>query len=251
MILLLIVVAGMQTWYIVGIKKQLNTIQNEQASIQSSTPKSKQRQDQKIETQQPSIAAQPEPQQPETMAEAEQQTAQQSQPVKDPTPHDKQSLSAGESSAIAPYHAQRRDPYREIERMRREMDRAFNNPYAFPYPPPDARNYRPDFQRHFSQNISAPRMNIREDEKQYTVFVDVPGTDAKSLSVDLDGQQLTVKGQQEYTKQEKDASGQILYSERRSGNFSRSVTLPGPVEQKGMQTQIKDDVLKITIPKLR
>ena len=94
-------------------------------------------------------------------------------------------------------------------------------------------------------------MDVKEDDKQYTVLVDIPGADAKSLSVDLDGQRLTVSGKQEYEKQDRDASGRLIFSERRSGRFDRSITLAEPVAQKGMQTQIDNGVLKITIPKLK
>ncbi len=239
MILLLIVIAGMQTWYIVGIKKQLNSIQDEQSSIRSSIPATA---EQEIDK-----AAEPEeasaPTQPEPTGEPEKQSVQQLSSIdKDLTPGNPNS-SAGYPSRIPPYYAQRWDPYQEIERMQREMERAFGHPYG-PY-------NRPDFRRHFRADISEPKMDVREDNNQYTVLVNIPGADAKSLSVDLDGQRLTVRGKQEYEKQDRDASGQIIFSERRSGRFQRSITLREPVEQKGMQTKIDNGVLTIIIPKMK
>ena len=238
MILLLIVIAGMQTWYIVGIKKQLNSIQDEQSSIRSSIPTAAEQEiDKAVEPEEASAPAQPEP-----TDEPEKQSAQQLSPIdKDLTP-DNPNSSAGYPSRRPPYYAQRVNPYQEIERMQREMERAFGQPYG-PY------NNRPDFRRHFRADISEPKMDVREDEKQYTVLVNIPGADAKSLSVDLDGQRLTVRGKQEYEKQDRDASGQIIFSERRSGRFQRSITLREPVEQKGMQTKIDNGVLRIVIPK--
>jgi HSP20 family protein len=239
MILLLIVIAGMQTWYIVGIKKQLNTIQDQQSSIRSYIPATAEREIDK--------AAEPEeattPTQPEPTDEQEKQSVQQLSPVdKDLTP-DKPNSSADYPSRRPPYYAQRWDPYREIERMQREMERAFGHPYG-PY-------NRPDFRRHFRADIIEPKMDVREDNKQYTVLVNIPGADAKSLSADLDGQRLTVSGKQEYEKQDRDASGQIIFSERRSGRFQRSITLREPVEQKGMKTKINNGVLTIIIPKMK
>jgi len=238
MILLLIVIAGMQTWYIVGIKKQLNTIQDEQSSIRSSIPTTAEREIDK--------AAEPEeasaPTLPEPAGEPEKQSVQQLSIDKDLTP-DNPSSSSGYPSRRPPYYAQRWDPYQEIERMQREMERAFDHPYA-PY-------NRPDFRRHFRADISEPKMDVREDNNQYTVLVNIPGADARSLSVDLDGQRLSVRGKQEYEKQERDTSGQIIFSERRSGKFQRSITLPEPVEQKGMKTKIDNGVLMIIIPKIK
>ena len=141
-----------------------------------------------------------------------------------------------------PHHAQTRAPYQKIERMQRQMERTFNNSYT--------RYKRPDFRYHFRQDISVPKMDIREDNKQYTVFVNIPGADAKSLSVNLDGQRLSVRGKQSYQKQHSDKSGGITFSERRSGKFQRSITLPEPVMQKGMKTRIDNGVLTITIPKM-
>ena len=238
MILLLIVIAGMQTWYIVGIKKQLNSIQDEQSSIRSAIPKAEQDIDQAAEPQEASAPTQPEP-----TSELEKQAAQQLPPIdKDLTP-DNPNYASPPPSRFPPYHAQRWDPYQEIERMQRDMERAFGQPYT-PY-------NRPDFRRHFRADISEPKMDVREDNNQYTVLVNIPGADAKSLSVDLDGQRLSVRGKQEYVKQDRDAYGQIIFSERRSGKFQRSITLREPVEQRGMQTKIDNGVLTITIPKMK
>ena len=45
--------------------------------------------------------------------------------------------------------------------------------------------------------------------------------------------------------------GNIVFSERRSGNFRRSITLPEPVIEGGMKTKIENGVLTIVIPKYR
>ena len=238
MILLLIVIAGMQTWYIVGIKKQLNSIQDEQSSIRSAIPKAEQDIDQAAEPQEASAPTQPEP-----TSELEKQAAQQLPPIdKDLTP-DNPNYASPPPSRFPPYHAQRWDPYQEIERMQREMERAFGHPYG-PY-------NRPDFRRQFRADISEPKMDVREDNNRYIVLVNIPGTEAKSLSVDLNGQRLTVSGKQSYEKQDRDASGRIIFSERRSGRFQRSITLREPVEQRGMQTKIDNGVLTIIIPKMK
>ena len=90
---------------------------------------------------------------------------------------------------------------------------------------------------------------MREDQNQYIVLVNIPGADQKDVSVTLEGQRLTVMGKQEYKNQDRDANGNIIFSERRSGKFKRSITLRAPVDKKGMQTQIDNGVLRILIPK--
>ena len=138
--------------------------------------------------------------------------------------------------------AQNWNPYEEIQRMQRDMDRMFNNTFS-------RFNGNPDFQHLFAQRFTTPEMDVQEDDNQYTVIVDLPGASEENISVNLDDQTLTVKGEQEFEKQDKDAMGNIIFQERRSGSFQRSITLPGPVKQSGMKTEVSNGVLTITIPK--
>ena len=60
---------------------------------------------------------------------------------------------------------------------------------------------------------------------------------------------LTVNGEQYFNQQEKDAMGNVIFQEHRSGTFQRSLTLPEPVKQNGMETHVANGVLTITMPK--
>ena len=121
-ILLLIVIAGMQTWYIVGIKKQLNTIQSWQTTIQ---PSITEKTEQKEKTSVTDKTLSP----PEREATVEQQK--QAVPQNTPqVPSIDQSLTSEESPSIPDdtvsspqYFAPPWDPYEEIERMQRHMER--------------------------------------------------------------------------------------------------------------------------------
>jgi len=142
----------------------------------------------------------------------------------------------------APYDMQTWDPYEEIQRMQREMDRMFNNAFS-------RFNNSPDFQHLFKEGFTSPEMDVREDDKNYTVIVNLPGSSEENVSVDLNERTLTVKSEQKFEKLDKDSKGNIIFQERRSGSFLRSITLPGPVKHAGMKTEIKNGVLTITIPK--
>ena len=126
--------------------------------------------------------------------------------------------------------------------MQRDMDRMFNDAFS-------RFDNSPDFQHFFRNSVVSPQMDVTEDDDQYTVQVNLPGTDENDISVNLDEQVLTVKGELHYEKQDKDAAGDIVFQERRSGSFQRSITLPEPVKQSGMQTRVENGVLTITIPK--
>ena len=128
--------------------------------------------------------------------------------------------------------------------MQREMDRLFNESFR-------RFDDSPEFRHLFREGMISPELDVSEDADKYTIKVNLPGSDESSVDVKLDGQQLTIQGAQNYEKQDRDAAGNIVYRERRSGSFKRSFTLPEPVDEKGMKTDIKNGVLTIIVPKLK
>ena len=134
------------------------------------------------------------------------------------------------------------DPYQEIQRMQREMDRMFNDAF-------NRFDRSPDFQHLYRQQVISPDIDLNDEGDRYVVLVDLPGAEENDISVHLEDQRLTISGKQNYEKQDTDAYGNMVYRERRSGTFERSIALPEPVKQSGMQTKLDNGVLTITIPK--
>lgn len=157
---------------------------------------------------------------------------------------DNQPLLDLDDAPAQPFDLQRWNPYAEIQRMQREMDRRFYQSF-------NRYNSNPGFQRRFSQSASTPEMRVTENLNQYVVYVNLPGANESDISVTLNGQRLSVKGKQDYKKQDRDAMGNVIFQERRSGRFQRSITLSEPVSEKGMKTQLENGVLRITIPKVK
>lgn len=169
-----------------------------------------------------------------------------------------------DDTTTMPSDLQAWNPYAEIERMQRDMDRRLNQSFnrlnnypGYNHPDPGypglnhpGRN-NPDFQYHFSQSMSTPEIHVKENAQQYVVFVDLPGANENDISVTLNNQRLSIKGKQDYKKQHKDVMGTVIFQEQRSGRFQRSITLSAPVSEKGMKTQLENGVLKITIPKVK
>jgi HSP20 family protein len=87
----------------------------------------------------------------------------------------------------------------------------------------------------------SPSLDIYEDEKSITIKVDVPGMTQKDISVEIQDNVLTIKGE---TNQK---SAYII--ERRYGKFVRRISLPENIEADKTKAKIKDGVLTITIPK--
>lgn len=242
LVISLVAVVGFQTWYMMEMKQQLNAAQGKHDAVakmiasNSSAPANK-----TVISQAPSSPAAKRPSVAEKIEKslnAQTQLDQQAQstPANPPSLFDDKFFNQ-------PYSAQNWNPYEEIERMQRDMDRMFNNAFS-------RFNSNPDFQQLFKDSPSVPEMDVQEDKSKYSVIVNVPGADDKNISVNLDGQQLTVKGEQDFSQQKKDAKGNVVFQERHSGTFQRSITLPDPVKQDGIQTHVDNGVLTITIPKV-
>jgi HSP20 family protein len=94
---------------------------------------------------------------------------------------------------------------------------------------------------------SVPSIDVSETDKSVEVKLDVPGVKAKEIDIQLNGNLLTVSGER---KEEEEKKGKTFHRiERRYGSFSRSVTLPCPVQEDEVAAEYRDGVLSITLPK--
>ncbi len=105
----------------------------------------------------------------------------------------------------------------------------------------------------FDQAFSAPAANwspatdITETETGYALTVDVPGVAAESLTIGVERNVLTLKG--ERPAPARDEATRWHRSERASGEFVRQVTLPNHVDTGRIQATLEHGVLTIAIPK--
>jgi HSP20 family protein len=256
LILLLFLIVSVQAGYIHKMQKQLNLVHQQQSSLLQ------QLETQSV-TQETSVTNKIVPEVNDTVAaqnltddkplslQENQQTQPAQQQDQNAAPEDATAF-INDNSYTA-FDNPRWDPYAEIERMQREMDRMFDHRFSQYYNPgnynhPDY-NY-PDFQRHFRLSTSTPEIDIKENDFQYMVMVNLPGADENDISVTLDGQRLTIKGKRHYEKQDRSPNGNIVFQERQSGKFKRSLTLAHPVQQNKMKTRLDNGILKILIPKV-
>ena len=92
-----------------------------------------------------------------------------------------------------------------------------------------------------------PLVDIRETPEDYQIDVEVPAVASEDLSVDVADNVLTVSGER---KEEEEEKGKTYHRvERRVGSFSRSMTLPCPVEEDEVVAAYCDGVLSIMLPK--
>jgi HSP20 family protein len=91
-----------------------------------------------------------------------------------------------------------------------------------------------------------PAVNVWTDEEAFFVEAEVPGLDLKDFNLSVTGNELTLEGERQDLIEEG-----VTYHrrERGLGRFSRVIHLPTAVEPEGVEAQLKDGVLTITLPK--
>jgi HSP20 family protein len=92
------------------------------------------------------------------------------------------------------------------------------------------------------------KLDVKEDEKAYTVRADIPGVKKEDIQVDIDANAITVRAEMKQEKEEK-KDEKVIYSERSYGMVSRSFSLPAEVDPSGAKAEYKDGVLNLLLPK--
>ena len=91
-------------------------------------------------------------------------------------------------------------------------------------------------------------LDVKEDEKAYTVRADIPGVKKEDIQVEVDANAVTVRAEVKREKEEKQGE-KVIYSERSYGMVSRSFSLPAEIEAGGCKAEYKDGVLSLVLPK--
>jgi HSP20 family protein len=93
-----------------------------------------------------------------------------------------------------------------------------------------------------------PAMDVYNKDGSYVVEVATPGFDKKDISIDVDGNCLTISGQYSKETEEKEKDKRYHYRELRKGSFSRSVTLPQNIDASKVSAMMDAGMLKIEVP---
>ncbi len=94
---------------------------------------------------------------------------------------------------------------------------------------------------------NSPLFDLSETDNAIEAKLDLPDMDPDEIDVKVNGNLLTVSGER---KRENEEKGRTYYRmERRSGSFSRSITLPAEVSEDEAAAEYKDGVLTLTLPK--
>ena len=125
------------------------------------------------------------------------------------------------------------DPLREMLSMQKRLDRFFD----------EAVSNRPAV---WSRDWDLA-LDVVENDGEFVVKGSLPGIAPEELEITYTDRVLTIKGE---IKEDKEVDeGQYHLRERRYGAFSRSLSLPAPVDEDGIRATYEAGVLTLHLPK--
>jgi HSP20 family protein len=92
-----------------------------------------------------------------------------------------------------------------------------------------------------------PKMDILDHDNDIEVQAALPGLKKEDLEVSVNNQTLTIRTS--HKEEKKQEEGKYFRREIARGEFQRTVSLPGNVDDANAKASFKDGILTITIPK--
>lgn len=129
------------------------------------------------------------------------------------------------------------NPFQEMERLQRELDRVFNG----------LRSAAPNGEEPMTITEWSPAVDIVEDEKEFVVKAELPEVKKEDVKVTVEKELLTIRGERKAEKEEKGKKFHRI--ERCYGTFLRTFTLPEGTEPAKIRSEYKDGLLTVHVPK--
>ncbi|HEX5365756.1 MAG TPA: Hsp20/alpha crystallin family protein [Acidimicrobiales bacterium] len=121
------------------------------------------------------------------------------------------------------------DPFDELERLNRQLASYLGSwpPLAGP-----GGGFR-------------PLADVEEADDAYVVEVELPGVKRDDVDIQVTGRRVTVHGE----RKEKERAGILRRRERTVGRFDYELTLPGEIDEEGVEADLDEGVLTLRLPK--
>lgn len=127
------------------------------------------------------------------------------------------------------------DPWREMDTMRREIERLF-----------DESLFRREFP-FLDKEVAAMPLDIYEEGNHVLVKASIPGLKPEDIKVEVRGDVLRIYGEAKKEEEKKDRNYHLR--EHRYTRFERSVVLPSEVQTDKAEAVFENGMLMLTLPK--
>ena len=96
------------------------------------------------------------------------------------------------------------------------------------------------------RNDWEPSMDIKESDKNFLIEADIAGLEKKDISINLNGDELTISGKREEKVGKNDY---YHFRERSVGAFSRAFNLPKSINRDKISANFENGILSIKLEK--
>ena len=124
-------------------------------------------------------------------------------------------------------------PFTEIETLRKQLDKAFDQRAAT---------------RDNSEAAWMPALELADAGDNFVLKAQLPGIDPKDIDVQVTREAVSLSGERRY--ENTDEKSGCVRSEFRYGKFYRVLPLPAPIQNDSVQAECKDGILTLTLPKV-
>ena len=101
-------------------------------------------------------------------------------------------------------------------------------------------------------NKTAPAVNVREDEKAYTMEVAAPGIKKEFCRVNINDEgNLSVAIENKFEHKEEEKKHHYLRREFSYTNYEQNYTLPDDVNRDEISANVENGILTIVMPKMK
>jgi HSP20 family protein len=127
------------------------------------------------------------------------------------------------------------DPFGEMLKMQRDMDRIF------------ARMGTPASAATVQTSAWMPRVNVKQSGDDLSVHVELAGIAPEDVDIEVTDGVLTISGERKATTEREDEGW--LVRESSFGRFERSLALPEGVDPADIKAEFHDGMLEVHIPR--
>jgi HSP20 family protein len=101
-----------------------------------------------------------------------------------------------------------------------------------------------------TETEAAPQMKIevKEDDKAYSIHAEIPGAKKEDIKVTVDGNEVAISAEVRRQSEKKEGE-RVVHSERYYGKVYRAFTLDSAIDDRAAQAKYNDGVLELTLPK--
>jgi HSP20 family protein len=128
------------------------------------------------------------------------------------------------------------DPFGEMLRMQRDMDRIFTRMGSA-----EGRGERA------AAVAWMPKIDVKSKGDDIVVHAELPGIDPDEVEIEVTDGVLTIKGERK-AEEEREGEGWLI-RESSHGSFERSMVLPEGVDPGSISAEYTDGILEVHVPK--